>query len=302
MTTIAIAGDQWLIDGEITYSGTRCEGLLMNARMVNCTFEDTHRMDFDPDTNTTRFIEMISQYRDYGVRAFTLCLQGGMPGYEGAVNSAFNRDGSLRADYMARLERVVEACGDRGIAAILSCYYQRQDQILHDSAAVRTGVANAVQWIRWRGYPHVVLEIANEFGHAGFTHEVLKTNVGQCELVQLAKETCAELLVSTVGQTPSAGSNRLENLVDFNMVHLNTTPLENVVSKIIPLKNNGKPVICTEDDKLGEEGARCAELCVENGVSWGLMQNPVNQTFPFCFDGRADDPVVYDKLKELTTT
>ena len=42
MTTIAIAGDQWLIDGEITYSGTRCEGLLMNARMVNCTFEDTH--------------------------------------------------------------------------------------------------------------------------------------------------------------------------------------------------------------------------------------------------------------------
>ena len=53
MTTIAIAGDQWLIDGEITYSGTRCEGLLMNARMVNSTFEDTHRMDFDPDTNTT---------------------------------------------------------------------------------------------------------------------------------------------------------------------------------------------------------------------------------------------------------
>ena len=117
MTTIAIAGDQWLIDGEITYSGTRCEGLLMNARMVNCTFEDTHRRDFDPDTNTTRFIEMISQYRDYGVHAFTLCLQGGVPGYEGAVNSAFNRDGSLRADYMARLERVVEACGDLGIAA-----------------------------------------------------------------------------------------------------------------------------------------------------------------------------------------
>ena len=80
MTTIAIAGDQWLIDGEITYSGTRCEGLLMNARMVNCTFEDTHRMDFDPGTNTTRFVEMISQYHDYGVRAFTLCLQGGMPG------------------------------------------------------------------------------------------------------------------------------------------------------------------------------------------------------------------------------
>ena len=301
MTTIAIEGDQWLIDSEITYPDTRCAGLLMNARMVNCTFEDTHRADFDPDANTARLLEMIPQYRDCGVRAFTLCLQGGMPGYEGAVNSAYNRDGSLRADYMARIGRVVDACDAQGIAVILSCYYQRQDQILHDAVAIRAGVVNAVEWIGERGYAHVVLEVANEFGHRGFTHELLKTNDGQCELVQLAKETCAELLVSTVGQAPGAESDRLESLVDFNMVHLNTTPLEHVVSKILPLKKYGKPVICNEDDKLGEEGARCAELCVDNGVSWGLMQNSVNQTYPFGFDGWADDPVIYDRLKELTT-
>ena len=30
------------------------------------------------------------------------------------------------------------------------------------------------------------------------------------------------------------------------------------------------------------------------------MQNPVNQTYPFEFGGREDDPVIYDKLKELT--
>lgn len=300
MTTIAIERDQWLINGEITYPGTRCEGLLMNVRMVNCTFEDTHRTDFDPDANTQQFIAAIANYREHGVRAFTLSLQGGTPGYEGAVNSAFNRDGSLRADYLARVKRVIDACDQHGIIAILSCYYQRQDEILDDADAIRSGVKDTVGWIKEQGFANIVLEVTNEFGHNGFTHELFKTNAGQVELVQLAKDLYPELLVSTVGQAPGAETDRLENLVDFNMVHLNTTPLENVVSKIIPVKKYGKPVICNEDDKLGADGAKCAELCVDNGVSWGLMQNPVNQTYPFRFDGRADDPEIYDKLKELT--
>ncbi len=271
----------------------------MNVRMVNCTFEDTHRTDFDPDENTRRFIAAIPSYRAHGICAFTLCLQGGTPGYEGAVNSAFNRDGSLRADYLERVKRVIDACDQHGIIVLLSCYYQRQDEILHDADAIRAGVVNTVEWVEGQGFAHVVLEVANEFGHAGFTHGLFKTNEGQVELVQLAKDTYPELLVSTSGQAPGAESDRLENLVDFNLVHLNTTPLENVVGKILPVKKYGKPVICNEDDKLGADGARCAELCVDNGVSWGLMQNPVNQTYPFQFDGRADDPEVYDKLKEL---
>ena len=44
-----------------------------------------------------------------GVRAFTIGLQGGMPGYEGAVNSAFNPDGSLRDAYLERVRRVIDA-------------------------------------------------------------------------------------------------------------------------------------------------------------------------------------------------
>jgi hypothetical protein len=57
-----------------------------------------------------------------GVRAFTFCLQGGMPGYEGAVNSAFNPDGTLREPYMKRVRRVIEACDRLGVAVILGCY------------------------------------------------------------------------------------------------------------------------------------------------------------------------------------
>ena len=67
------------------------------------------------------------------------------------------------------------------------------------------------------------------------------------------------------------------------------------------MKKFGKPIVCNEDDKAGEEGAKAAEACVAAGASWGLMLPDHNQKFPFAFDGPADDPAVYAALKRLTT-
>jgi len=82
---------------------------------------------------------------------------------------------------------------------ILGCYYQRQDQILKDEDAVRTGVINAVKWIRANGFTNVVLEIANEYGHSGFDHRLLQAPEGIAELIRLAKQTAPELPVSASG-------------------------------------------------------------------------------------------------------
>jgi hypothetical protein len=59
--------------------------------------------------------------------------------------------------------------------------------------------------------------------------------------------------------------------------------------------------VCNEDDKKGAAAAQAAEQSVSNGASWGLMLNTLNQYAPFEFKGAADDPVVYRKLKELTS-
>jgi hypothetical protein len=200
-TRVSIEGKRWQINGTVTHPGTRAEGLLMNVRMVNAIFEDRGRADFDAEANTDRFIARIRDYAAQGVNAFTICLQGGMPGYEGALNSAFDPDGSLRPGYLARAERVIRACDRRGVVVILGMYYQRQSAILRDEAAVRAGVANASRWVRERGFQNVLLEIANEYPHQGY----------------------------------------------------------------------------------------------------GLMLNKPNQTFPFHFDGPADDPVFYARLRLLTT-
>src|SRR4029079_5357222 len=88
---------------------------------------------------------------------------------------------------------------------------------------------------------------------------------------------------------------------DFLLIHFNGTPLEDIPARIAALKRFGKPIVCNEDPKSAEAGARAAELCVANGASWGFMAEDINQHRPFTFDGAKDDPVVYATLQELTS-
>lgn len=300
-TRVSIREGTWRINDEVTYRGARAEGLLMNVRMVNAVFEDRHKPDFDPDANTARFLAHLPDYVAHGVRAFTLCLQGGTPGYEGALNSAFNPDGSLRETYLARVRRVIEACDRHGLVVILGCYYQRQDQVLADEAAVRAGVVNVARWVRQSGFRNVALEVANEFDHGGFNHPLLRSEDGQVELIRLAKESAPDLLVSTSGLGHGRFPDKLAQAADFLLIHFNGTPLDAIPARVSALEKFGKPIVCNEDEKLGDAGAQAAERCVTLGASWGLMLEKTNQHFPFSFKGAGDDPVVYAELKALTT-
>jgi len=53
------------------------------------------------------------------------------------------------------------------------------------------------------------------------------------------------------------------------------------------------------EDKDNAQAA-AARVSIEHGASWGFMSEVVNQHFPFRFDGPADDPEVYEAIKQLT--
>jgi len=216
------------------------------------------------------------------------------------VNSAFRGDGSLRESYLSRVKRVIEACDKSGVVVILCCYYQRQDQILKDVEAIRRGVVNVANWIRDCGFTNVMMEIANEYGHGGFDHFLLKTDDGIAELIELAHKTVPGLLVSASGGGSGRAGNPVAEAADFVLIHFNNTLVESIPARIAEMRKFGKPVVCNEDDKVGELGAKAAEVCVAHGCSWGLMAKDVNQYFPLEFKGHLDDQVVYAKLKELT--
>ena len=301
-TRVSISGGQWRINGRATYPGTGAEGLLMNVRMVNAVFEDRNRPDFDAEANTAEFTAKIPDYVAHGIRAFTLSLQGGAPGYEGAVNSAFNSDGSLRQPYLDRVRRVIEACDRNGAVVILGCFYQRQDQVLGDETAVRAGVVNVARWIAGLGHSNVVLDITNEYGHKGFDHQILRTAGGQVELIRLAKGAAPRLLVSTSGTGSGALHDDVARASDFLLVHFNNTRLDDIPTRIEHLKRYGKPIVCNEDDRPLEEMPLAAELSASGGASWGLMLPELNQRFPFDFRGAEDEPATYAKIRQLISS
>jgi hypothetical protein len=304
-TRVSLSGGFWELNGKPTYAGAGdVEGLLLNARMVNATFEDqnpaTCPKDFDPERNTAAFLRKLPEYVDHGVLGVTLCLQGGMPGYEGALNSGYAPDGSLREGPLGRIARVIEACDRLGAVVILGCFYQRQDQVLKDEAAVRRAVVETASWVKRRGYANVVIEIANEHDHDGFDHKVIQDPVGCAALVRLAKETTPGLLVSASGLGDGRAEHEVISAADFVLLHFNSVPADQYLKLVSKASKASKAIVCNEDDKTGKAAVEALEASVRALASWGYMNKERNQYYPFRFEGAADDPLLYARLKELT--
>src|SRR5262249_48263883 len=127
-TSVTIRGEMFLINGQPTYkgrtwNGKKVEGLLLNSRMVQAIFDDlnpetVHLWRYpatnkrEPERTPREFIAAMPAWRRHGLLGMTLNLQGGSPqGYSRQQpwhNSALKADGSLRADYMNRLQHVLD--------------------------------------------------------------------------------------------------------------------------------------------------------------------------------------------------
>jgi len=318
-TEVSIDGTLFRINGELTYGeyGEEAHGRLMNVRMVNATFFDenpsTRPKGLNPEINTDKFIDSMDEYRSKGILAFTLNLQGGMPGYEGAINSAFLPDGKLKPAYLERVARVIEAADQRGMVIILGFFYQRQDQILKDRDAVITAVGNASSWLSRKGYRNVMVEISNEYRHPGFDHQILLEEEGQVLLMETVRSEAPHLLVSTSGMGDARFHELLARSADFILIHGNTTDPEEYPTRIEELKTFDKPIVfnedwCFSDDTRGIPDAIAKlKAALENGASWGIMNQKRNQTYPFTFEiGRPgegtnadEDFRIYQEMQRL---
>ena len=294
-TSISISRSAFKINGELTYINLspRAHGLLMNARMVNAVFEDenpeTCPAGFDPEANTSAFIDAMDEYKSKGILSFTINLQGGMPGYEGALNSAFKPDGSLKPAYMNRVSRVIEAADKKGMVIIVGFFYQRQDQVLRDESAVRAAVVNAASWIRDKGYTNILVEIANEYKISGFDHPIIQSEDGEAELMSLVRSAAPTLLVSTAGMGDALFHETLAQAADYILLHGNVSDPEDYPERIGKLKAYGKPIIFNEDWCFSDDTRGIPDAVVkmrtafESGASWGNMNQKRNQTWPFRF-------------------
>ena len=296
-TTLTIVGEDFHLNGRPTYSGRawkghRIEGLLLNSRMVQATFDDlnpeTSRRwayantgQWDAERNVREFIAAMPEWRRHGLLAVTVNFQGGSPeGYSSKqtwLTGAFNADGSLRPAFADRMRRVLNAADELGMAVILGYFYFGQDQHLRDEAAVLRATDEATRWLLDGGWRNVLVEVNNEANVAAYDHAILKP-ARVHELIGRVRRTERDGRRLLAGTSYGGGAVPQENVVrasDFLLLHGNgVTDPARIAAMVRETRSvpgyRPMPILFNEDDheNFDQPSNNCAAAVGEH-ASWG---------------------------------
>lgn len=298
-TVVSIEGDNFLINGRPTYEGRewhgrQIEGLLLNARLVQATFDDLNPATvarwaypdtgkWDAQRNVNEFIAAMPDWRAHGLLAFTVNFQGGSPeGYSREQpweNNAYKPDGSLRPAYAERMARVIDAADENGMVVILGYFYFGQDQRLVDEAAVIRAVDGATHWVLDHGWRNVIIEVNNECDVGAWDHEILKPQRVD-ELIDRVRTVQSDGYHLLVGTSFKGGAIPTENVVrasDFLLVHGNgqkePARIAAMVGEIRAVSGyRGQPIVFNEDDHFDFDKPQNNFVAAISGhASWGYF-------------------------------
>jgi len=301
---VEIKGAQFLINGVPTYQGiywqgSQIEGMLLNTRMVQGIFDDENPKTvgywvypdterWDPDRNTTEFIAAMPLWKEKGVIAFTMGLQGGCPKGDCSLvqpwlNSAIRPDGNLDPAYMARLERVCDAADDLGMVMILSCYYFGQNRRMLDEESVIRGVKATTNWVIDKGYTNVMIETVNETDSKDYQLPILGAKRAH-ELVAIVQQVSRDRghpLYASVSFVSIVPTDEVISVSDYVLIHGNCGGPDWVEELINKVKESpaykGQPIVNNEDPKydLDQEDNNMVRS-IKNGCSWGYLDIGIN--------------------------
>ncbi len=297
-TEVSIHGDAFYLNGHPTYAGRvwrghKIEGLLFNSRLVQATFDDLNPETrgrwaypdtgrWDPDRNTQEFLAAMPAWREHGLLAFTINLQGGNPGRPYSDdpqpwhNSAWTEDGQLRPEYVNRLRRVLDRADELGMVVILGLFYFGQDGRLRDESAVRGACDRAAKWLLREGYTNILVEIDNECD-TGYGHEILQPGrvhelIAQ---VKLVSQGGRRLLVGTSYGGGAIPSGPVLAASDFVLLHGNFVEdparIAELVreTRVLPAYRP-MPILFNEDDHFRfDEPMNNLVAAIGEYASWG---------------------------------
>lgn len=298
-TEITIVGEEFHINGQPTFKGRtwkghKIQGLLPNSRMVQGTFDDLNpetasqwaypdTKKWDAERNVNEFLNAMPLWRQHGLLAITVNFQGGSPyGYSNAQpweNSAFAPDGSLRAPFLNRMERIINRADELGMVVILGYFYFGQDQRQVDEAAVIRAVDNATDWVLKMGWRNVIIEVNNECNVNKYDHAILKPDRVHelIERVKARQRNGRRLLVST---SYGGGAIPRENVVrasDFLLLHGNGVKDPKRISEMVAQTRKVKgyrpvPIVFNEDDHFDfDQPMNNFVAATEAYASWGYF-------------------------------
>lgn len=278
------------------------------------SYPDTE--DWDADRNTDELIAMLPIYRSHGLDAICVNLQGasplgyyrsddeslgnllerirrqnpgaeardiwnGVPGIDSQPwdSGAFNSDGLLRPDFIARTERLLKAVDAAGMATVLGIFYFGQDERLTDEAAVKHAVTETCSWVLDHGFHNVVIEVNNECNIPKYEHPVLTPDRVH-ELIELAKSVTSggrRLLVGTSFTRAMRPTDAVIAESDFVLLHGNgiSNPSE-IAEKVDEVRAaetySGQPIVFNEDDHFDfDKPENNFSVALQSRAGWGYF-------------------------------
>jgi hypothetical protein len=320
-TVIGIRGAQFTVNGQATYTANSgfpgadpsIAGTLLNVRAVQAIFDDAnypqqgsklHPYDspkvgpivfdypdspFSSERNVAEFLATLPVWRQCGLLAFTVNLQGGGPtdGNFGKrlqphLNSGFDPTGNLKPSYAARLKRVIDTADKLGMVVIVGFFYQGSEQYVEvgpEDAYVKEAVRQAASFLKALPNRNVLIEIANEISPTMYTHPSLQPD-RVADLVRLAQDTVSHQIpvsFSWVGDPPENGSKAAQALamVDYIMFHTNRQSPDGVLDRIHAYRRSAgdaRPLLVNEDGISSFN----LQAATREHVGWGYYDQGLN--------------------------
>ena len=291
-TNLTISGENFLINGKLVYSeiegsNPQMHGLLMNARLIQGIFDDKadatrfnrFGMTFDPEKNTNALIAALPEWYRYGLRAFTVGLQGGGPCFTvpngEIINNPFSPDGlHIDGEYLARLTRLLNAADELGMVVIVSALYCGQIRHLNGAQAVINAVRTTANWLRDGGWKNIIFEPANEYDiDLWKDYPIVKEHQSMVGLLDMARRESGLFVgCSGGGGILNAEVARASDVILF---HGNGQPRQAMANLIANARKwaPGKPIVCNEDS----QAITNLQVCMDHHVSWGYYNGLTKQ-------------------------
>ncbi len=303
---------------KLTYSEGRyrgkARGKLMMLRAAQGLFADEHTPPpgFNADHNTNELIAALDLYKEHGLLGISVSLQGAEAGYaktsgdgsgSGAsvgaeqkrpLVSAFLPDGSLKRDWMDRLERLLTAADKRNMVVCLIYFDPGQDQVFESDEAIITAAHNITDWLIAKDFRNVVIDVANEWDlnngddweHGRFIPENIAGLVNEVRERFHDAAFTLPIGASTSGVMTYPAS--LAQWCDVVLIHGDGRSPQEKVALIQPLKETPRPVWMIEDDNglkstkenLSREEASL-EAVFQATAGWGYMPWSQAEQYPF---------------------
>lgn len=269
-TNVTIFNRNWMVNGEPINKGKAAQGRACNIRAIQGAIHDYNagtrsnwaypNEAWNENRNNSELVTAMDTYASRGLNMMTVGLMGGHPRFQcnnatGIASRdfvAYNKNGSMRADFKTRVENIINKADAIGMFISVQLFYQNPaGGVLDNNAAYLTALSNAVTWLKNLGKGNVLIELANEVSDGNYQEATVLQPANIPARMDEIHAIWPAALATVCMSGGSVPSNAILSRCDWVSFHANSLTTSEMRSRINTFCGSstasGKPIVVTED-------------------------------------------------------